>query len=86
MRGNMASLQYVIDSICANLTEESMYELINVRINQGPFKMGEILPLIQSKDRSLDLSSAKILAEAALEALEQRGDIRIEGDCIYPAA
>jgi hypothetical protein len=82
----MASLQYVIDSICSSLTVESMYELIKVRINQGPFKVGEVLPLIQSKDRSLDVSSAKMLAEAALEALAQRGDVRIEGDCIYPAA
>ncbi len=81
----MASLQYVIDSICANFTEEAMYELMKVRLSQGPFTVGEILPLIQSKDRSLDSSSAKMLAEAALESLAQRGDVRIEGDCIYPA-
>ncbi len=30
--------------------------------------------------------SAKMLAEVALEALAQSGDIRIEGDCIYPVA
>ncbi len=82
----MASLQYVIDSICANFTMESMYELIEVRLRQGPFTVGEILPLIRCKDRSLDFSSAKMLAEAALEALAQSGDIRIEGDCIYPVA
>ncbi len=80
----MASLQYVIDSICANFTVESMYELIKVRLRQGPFTVGEILPEIRCKDRSLDFGSTKILAEAALEALAQRGDIRIEGDCVYP--
>ncbi len=82
----MSSLQYVIDSICANFTVESMYELIKVRLRQGPFTVGEILPLIRCKDRSLDFGSAKMLAEVALEALAQSGDIRIEGDCIYPAA
>ncbi|MEE8413563.1 MAG: hypothetical protein V3R96_03330 [Dehalococcoidales bacterium] len=81
----MASLQYVIDSICANFTEESMYRLIEVRVSQGPFTVGEILPLIQSKDRSLDPGSAKMLAETAFEVLAQRGDIRVEGDRIYPA-
>ena len=63
-----------------------MYDLMKVRLSQGPFTVGEILPLIQSKDCSLDFSSAKMLAEAALEALAQRGDIRIEGECIFPAA
>ncbi len=82
----MASLQYIIDSICANFTVESMYELIEVRLRQGPFTVGEILPLIRSKDRSLDSGSAKMLAEVALEALAQSGYIRIEGDCIYPVA
>ncbi len=82
----MASLRYIIDSICANLTEESIYELIKVRLSQGPFTVGEILPLIRCKDRSLDFGSTKMLAEAALETLAQRGDIRIEGDCVYPVA
>jgi hypothetical protein len=63
-----------------------MCEMVKLQLNQGPFKMNEIIPLIQSKDRSLDYDSAKMLAEAACEALVQRGDIRIDGDCIYPAA
>jgi len=82
----MSSLQYVIDSICSKLTVESIYELIEVRLRQGPFTMGEILPLIRCEDRSLDFGSTKILAEAALEELEQRDIIRIEGDCVYPIA
>ena len=61
-----------------------MYELIKVRLRQGPFTVGEIVRLIRCKDRSLDFSSAKMLAEAALEALVQSGEIRIEGDSIYP--
>ena len=82
----MASLQYVIDSICTSLTAESMYELIEVRVRQGGFIVDEILPLIQSKDRSLDTGSAKMLAEAALEALAQRGRVKIEGDFVLRVA
>ena len=82
----MASLQYFIDSICANLTEESIYELIKVQLSQGSFIVGEIIPLIRYKDRSLDFRSTKILAEVALETLAKRGDIKVEGDRVYPIA
>jgi len=43
----------------------------------------ELLPLIQTKDRSLDLGSAKIIAKTALDDMAQHGLIRIEGDNIY---
>ena len=82
----MATLQYVIDTICASVTAESMYELVKVQASHRPFIIDEVLPLIQSKDRSLDLNSARMIAEAALEDLTQTGDIRIEDDRIYPAA
>lgn len=81
----MASLQFLIDSICANFTVESMHELVKVRLSQGPFMVGEIAREIRCKDRSLDFESSKQLAEAALEALAQRGDITIQGDYVYPA-
>ena len=81
----MPDLQYVIDTICARFTAESLYRLIEKRLEQGPFVIGEILPLIQSKDRSLDTGSAKMLAEAALEDLAQRGDIRTESGRFFPA-
>ena len=81
----MASLQYLFDTICANFTEESMFRLLRERINQGQFTVDEILPLLQNKDGSLDTGSARMLAEAALEELARRGEIRKEGDNIYPA-
>ena len=80
----MASLQFIIDSICANFTVDSMYELVKVRLRQGPFMVGEIARDIRCKDRTLDFDSSKQLAEAALEALAQRGDITIEGNYVYP--
>ncbi|MBI2288713.1 MAG: hypothetical protein HYU83_07055 [Chloroflexi bacterium] len=84
MRSSVPSLQYVIDSICANFTVDSMYELVKGRLNQGPFTVSEIALDIRCKDRTLDFGSSKALAEAALEALAQRGNITMEGDCIYP--
>lgn len=80
----MPSLQYVIDTICASVTEESMYELIEKQLEKGSFVVDEILPLIQSQDRSLDLGSAKMLAEAALQSLAQRGDLQMYGEYVYP--
>ncbi len=80
----MPSLQYVIDTICSSVTEESMYQLIEGQLSQGSFMIDELLPLIQSQDRSLDPGSARMIAEAALEGLAQRGDLRMEGEHVYP--
>lgn len=81
----MASLQYIIDTICANFTVDSMYKLVKERLSQGPVLVAEVARDVRCKDRTLDFDSSKQLAEAALEALAQRGDITIEGDYIYPA-
>jgi hypothetical protein len=81
----MPSLQYIIDSICASVTGECVYKMIEASLSQGSFKVAEILPLIQTKDRSLDLGSAKMIAKAALDDMAKRGIIRIEGDNIYSA-
>jgi hypothetical protein len=75
----MSSVQYVIDSLCSSVTVECVYKIIEALLNQGSFSTAEILPLIQSKDRSLDLDSARMIAKAALEDMAQRGIIRIEG-------
>jgi hypothetical protein len=57
--------------------------MIEALLSQGQFAVDELLPLIQTKDRSLDLGSAKIIANTALEDMAQHGLIRIEGDNIY---
>ena len=41
--------------------------------------------MIQTKDRSLDLRSARMIAKAALDDMAQRGIIRIEGENIHSA-
>jgi len=80
----MPSVQYVIDSICASVTVECVYKIIEALLSQGTFTLAEMLPLIQSKDRSLDLGSARMIAKAAVDDMAQRGIIRIEGENIYP--
>ena len=79
----MTSLQYVIDSMCASVTVECVYAMIEALLSQGQFAVDELLPLIQTKDRSLDLGSAKRIAKTALDDLAQHGLIRIEGENIF---
>jgi hypothetical protein len=81
----MASLQYVIDSICSKLTVEWMFRMIRARLDRGPFDIGEVIPVIQSEDRSLDRDSAKMLAEAAVADMALRHEARIEGDRVFSA-
>jgi len=81
----MPVVQYVIDSICASVTGECTYKMIEGLLSQGSFTVAEILPLIQSKDRSLDQASARMIANAALDDMAQQGVIRVEGDNILPA-
>lgn len=80
----MTSLQYVIDTICSRLTPDAIYRLIKARLGQGAFGVDELVPLIRAGDRSLDSGSAKMLAEAAIEALAQGGEIRIEDGQVFP--
>ena len=81
----MPSVQYVIDSICASVTVECVYKMIEALLSQGQFTIDEVIPMIQTKDRSLDLQSARMIAEAALDDMAQRGIIRIEGENTHSA-
>ena len=81
----MPSVQYVIDSICASVTVECVYKMIEALLSQGQFTIDEVIPMIQTKDRSLDLQSAKMIAKAALDDMAQRGIIRVEGENIHSA-
>ena len=81
----MPSVQYVIDSICASVTVECVYKMIEALLSQGQFTVDEVIPMIQTKDRSLDLQSARMIAKAALDDMAQRGIIRIEGENTHSA-
>jgi hypothetical protein len=81
----MPSVQYVIDSICASVTVECVYKMIEALLSQGQFTIDEVIPMIQTKDRSLDLQSARMIAKAALDDMAQRGITRIEGENTHSA-
>jgi hypothetical protein len=81
----MASTQYVIDSICSSITVECVYKMIEAFLSQGSFTIADLLPVIQSKDRSLDIGSAIMIAKAALDDMAQHGTLRIEGYNIVAA-
>jgi hypothetical protein len=57
--------------------------MIEALLSQGQCTVDEVLPLIQTKDRSLDLESARIIAKAAIDDMAQHGIIRIEGENIF---
>ena len=81
----MATLQFVIDNICASFPAEFLYRHIRERLSEGEFEVDEILPAIQDRDKSLDVGSARQLAEAALEDLEEEGILKLDGDIVLPA-
>jgi hypothetical protein len=80
----MASLQYVIDSICSSVTVECVYKMIDGMLTQGMVTIDEIVPLVQSKDHSLDIGSARLIVKTAADDLAQKGNIRLEGEKILP--
>ena len=82
----MASLQYVIDTICSSLTTKFVYEVIETNLKQSPITVGEIIPLIKCKDGSLDMDSAKNIVEAAFEELIHRGQVIKDGDLFLSIA
>ncbi len=79
----MPSLQYVIDSICSSVTVDCVYKIVEALLSEGPTTTAEIIPLVQSKDRSLDAGSAKMIVKAALDDMSQHGIIRTAGDRVY---
>jgi hypothetical protein len=57
--------------------------MIEALLSQGQCTIDEVLPLIQTKDRSLDLESARMIAKAAVDDMAQHGIIRIEGENLF---
>ncbi len=80
----MSSLQYVIDSICSSVTVESIHGLIGDMLSRDSFGVDDIVPEIQKRDRSLDTGSARQIAEAAVNELEELGELKVEGETVYP--
>lgn len=81
----MVSLQFLIDNLCANFTQRSIYSLLESMLAERPRPLSEIAQRIADRDRSLDIKSAETLAEAAVEALAQSGVVAVRGSHIYRA-
>ena len=82
----MASLQYIIDSICSKVTVPMMHRIVESRLAQGPFDLVDIIPEVQKEDRSLDFESARQIAVATVAGMAETGAVRVAGDRIFPAA
>ncbi|GBD11569.1 hypothetical protein HRbin23_01236 [bacterium HR23] len=81
----MPSLQYLIDSMCANFTAQALYALVLEVVADGPRSLRDIARKVAERDPSLDLGSARQLAEAAVEALGKKGEVRVQGGVVYGA-
>ena len=75
----MPTLGFLIDNLCANFTDESMYALVKSLVAEGPCTINDIARRIAEKDHSLDPKSTHTLAEAAVKALVQSGDVASQG-------
>lgn len=73
----MSFLQFLIDDMCANFTVEVISELVKTRLTQGPGTIGDLAREVAGTDRTLDIKSAQILAQAAVESLAKKGDVVI---------
>ncbi len=73
----MSFLQFLIDDMCANFTIEVMSELVKKRLTQGPCTICDLAREVAGTDRTLDIKSAQILAQAAVESLAGNGEITI---------
>ena len=79
----MPSIKFLIDSMCANFTLESMDALVKTLVAERPCTLSDIAQRIADSDRSLDIKSAQAIAEAAVEALSQRGDVVVQGSYVH---
>ncbi len=73
----MSFLQFLIDDMCANFTIEVISELVKKRLTQGACTIRDLAREVAGTDRTLDIKSAQILAQAAVESLAGNGEITI---------
>lgn len=80
----MASLKFLLDSMCANFTEHCLYDLVRVMVDERPCTVSEIAVRVAARDRSLDTESAETLADGAIEALAQIGQVAVREGWVFP--
>jgi hypothetical protein len=80
----MTSLKFLLDSMCANFTEACMHDLVRIMVDENVCSVDDIASRIAAKDPSLDIKSAQTLAEGAIEALAQTGQVAIRDGFVCP--
>ena len=78
----MSFLQFLIDDMCAKLSVAAMSDLVRKRLAQGPCTIGDLAWEVTGVDITLDIKSAQILAQAAVDSLTESGDITVQDACI----
>lgn len=78
----MSFLQFLIDDMCAKLSVEVMSELVHTRLSRGPCTIDDLALEITGTDPTLDIKSAKILAQAGVDSLAPSGEITVRDDYI----
>ena len=79
----MKTLQFLIDNICADFTVYSLLDLIMTCLANEPSTISDITRVIIRKDPSLDVRCAEGLAEGAVQALSESGDVEVRGSWVY---
>jgi hypothetical protein len=79
----MKTLQFLIDNICADFTVDSLLGLVRTCLAQGPSTISDITRAIIQKDRSLDIRCAEGLAEGAVQALSESGNVEVRESLVY---
>jgi len=77
------TLQFIIDNICADFTVDSLLGVVRTCLAKGPSTISDITRAIIQKDRSLDVRCAEGLAEGAVQALSEIGDVEVRESRIY---
>ncbi|MBI3979086.1 MAG: hypothetical protein HY331_12955 [Chloroflexi bacterium] len=81
----MSFLKFLIDDMCAKFSLESMCDLVRTRVTRGACTVEDVAHEIIQRDHSLDIVSARTLAQAAVETLAESGDVAIQGAHVSPA-
>ncbi len=79
----MKTLQFLIDNICADFTVDSLLGLVRTCLANGPSTISDITRAIMQKDRSLDAKCAEGLAEGAVQAMSESGDVEVRESRVY---
>ncbi len=75
-------MQFLVDNICADFTVDSLLGVVRTCLAKGPCTMTDVSRAIMQKDRSLDIKCAEGLAEGAVLALSESGEVEVRDSLV----